>query len=90
MNLNKSNLNKENNLRVSQSICDRICTDELTEYDNQYIKIWSIINIVEKDSSYTFKELMSAKINQIKNKQIGTRRGVSDTPLFLINIGRNK
>lgn len=66
MNLNKENLNKENNYRVLDSICDAIVEDKLTEDDKKYIAIWSIINTIEADASYTYKELMSVKINQIK------------------------
>lgn len=66
MNLNKENLNKENNYRLLDSICDAIVEDRLQEYDKKYIAIWNIINRIETDASYTYKELMSVKINQIK------------------------
>lgn len=59
MNLNKITYDK------IQSLMDRIC---LMKHTKENIEIFSILNKVKENSSYTYKELLNSKLNQIGNK----------------------
>ena len=57
MNLNKITYDK------IQSLMDRIC---LMEHTKENIKIFNILYKVKEKSTYTYKELLNSKLNQIK------------------------
>ena len=59
MNLNKITYDK------IQSLMDRIC---LMEHTKENIKIFNILYKVKENSTYTYKELLNSKLNQIRNK----------------------